>query len=280
MCYLIVKKHHHAFRHWAHHRRSVESAPILVTLDHHTDTLMAYYRSFFNGINNVKQRHDEAIAYARSVNFRDDNSIDAAIKRLEYDQHIDAAIKADILSKAFVINYSEKLDKPTSIEIDDYYKLYPIYLQKMQPLPPKPLRPYHYPESSNSMYVIGCESSIGCGRTTHDEECEKIHYDVAIESELLAEKLAIINEIVPGMVIDTRITQSYILDIDLDYFHTRKSINPDNTMIFYQLIRNADLITVALEQGCVEYNSYEEEDVTSEWLLERLDMHIQNAISG
>ena len=44
---------------------------------------------------------------------------------------------------------------------------------------------------------------------------------------------------------DGQIKYKYILDIDLDYFHTMKSIDPESMDIFSRLVK----------RGCGSYNS-------------------------
>lgn len=69
----------------------------------------------------------------------------------------------------------------------------------------------------------------------------------------------------------------YILDVDLDYFQTRKSIEPEDARTFYRLIRESGIITVALEPACVESGRLEGETITSDFLLARLLEHIEKA---
>jgi integrase len=42
-------------------------------------------------------------------------------------------------------------------------------------------------------------------------------------------------------------SDNFILDIDLDYFNTAKSITPDHRSVFYDLIRRCIGITIAME---------------------------------
>jgi hypothetical protein len=70
----------------------------------------------------------------------------------------------------------------------------------------------------------------------------------------------------------------YILDIDLDYFHSEKSINPTDTTAFYRLIRNSVAVTIATEPECVEYLRLDGSAVTAPMLLDRLKEHIKAAM--
>ena len=71
----------------------------------------------------------------------------------------------------------------------------------------------------------------------------------------------------------------YILDIDLDAFHTRRAINPDDPSTFYRLIKNAVAITIATEAECVAEEWLDDPDpMTADELLKRLLCHIDNAL--
>ncbi len=65
---------------------------------------------------------------------------------------------------------------------------------------------------------------------------------------------------------------NYILDIDLDFFRTAKSVNPNKKEIFYDLIRQAKIITIAMEPD------YIEEGITADYLLSKILYHIEEAM--
>ena len=71
----------------------------------------------------------------------------------------------------------------------------------------------------------------------------------------------------------------YILDIDLDAFHTRRAINPYDPSTFYRLIKNAVAITIATEVECVKEEWLDDEDqMNSDDLLQQLLVHINKAL--
>lgn len=71
----------------------------------------------------------------------------------------------------------------------------------------------------------------------------------------------------------------YILDIDLDAFHTRRAINPEDPSTLYRLIKNALTITIATEAGCVEDLWLDDADkMSSDDLLSDLLAHIDKAL--
>ena len=65
---------------------------------------------------------------------------------------------------------------------------------------------------------------------------------------------------------------NYILDIDLDFFRTAKSVNPNNKEVFYHLIRQSKIITIATEPG------YIEKGITADYLLNKILYHIEEAM--
>ena len=73
----------------------------------------------------------------------------------------------------------------------------------------------------------------------------------------------------------------YILDIDLDVFHTVASIEPKDASTFHRLIRGALAITIATEAECVEELWHEEEEakLAAGDLLSRLLGHVEQALS-
>ena len=73
--------------------------------------------------------------------------------------------------------------------------------------------------------------------------------------------------------------EPYILDIDLDAFHSRRATNPEDGATFHRLIRNAQAITVATESECVEELwLYENDAMDSTELLAELVRHIGEAM--
>ncbi len=66
---------------------------------------------------------------------------------------------------------------------------------------------------------------------------------------------------------------SFILDIDLDYFNSFKSIDPDNVSTFKKIAQQAGLVTIATEPGYVKSCAIDE-GLNSEYLLEKLLEHL------
>lgn len=283
----IVEDHHHVLEPWAIYRER-NAAPILVTLDHHTDCNSAFINH--SGLQIEGDSYEvnaHRVAFRKNcideINYNDLNTVRSAIGNLKHDEHIDAAIKSSIIEKAFIINYSACSDTPLSFKEEkrieaSTYKMAGIPFEENFEVQ----APEGYPESTNSMYILDKKCWIG-DQTEHphpcNDNCTKPRYDQAIESIYLEDKLNTINEMVPGLIENNQFTQDYILDIDLDYFHTLKSIQPDKYDIIYSLIRNAKIITIATEHNCVENLKYENEQINSELLLDALLNHIEQALS-
>lgn len=53
----------------------------------------------------------------------------------------------------------------------------------------------------------------------------------------------------------------FILDFDLDYFPKRSSLLPKGKILIKKLIRNAEIITIAREKDCFDYNKKENFEV-------------------
>ncbi|WP_242311990.1 UPF0489 family protein [Bacillus cereus group sp. BfR-BA-01331] len=283
----IVEHHHHVLEPWAIHRER-NAAPILVTLDHHTDCNSAFLNHSsckFKGESGevIAEREDYRRICVEQINYNDLQTVQSAIGNLKHDEHIDAAIKSNIIEKAFIINYNACSDTPISFKEEKRIEAFNFKMLGMSPGEDFEVQaPEGYHESTDSMYILDRKCWIG-NQTEHpdpcNDNCKKPHYDQAIESIYLEDKLNTINEMVPGLIQDNQFTQEYILDIDLDYFHTLRSIHPEDYDIFYNLIRNAKIITIAMESLCVDDGKYGDEDIDSASLLTALLSHIEEALS-
>lgn len=94
----VVPLHHEVLRAWCRHRRTVDSPPVAVTFDHHTDTLPAFSRAAAS----------EAERKARIARFdwRSDESIESALRELRHDEHLDLALRGGVISRSIVIAHS------------------------------------------------------------------------------------------------------------------------------------------------------------------------------
>lgn len=274
----IVEDHHHALAPWALMRRKLDRAPNLITIDHHTDTNEA-----FLGYAHLETMNDQGDAWTlatelvKQIDFRDDQSLEWAIERLRHDEHIHAATMSGVLNYAFCIQLSDSGSNP-SIE-----KLaYDADRQGRWPQPSTlqiPQRPMTYEEPADHIFVVSHDCAIGCAKMPHDDDCVIQHGNMIIESIYLDDQLVRGAEMSRCIGLSGIEEQPYILDIDLDAFHSRKAIEPIDPSTFYNLIKNSVAITIATEAECVDELKFEGETIGAEMLLDRLMTHIERAVS-
>lgn len=273
----VVDDHHQALAPWALIRRRLDWAPNLITIDHHTDV----YEAFLGHAHlETYESGGDTWALARElvkrIDWQDDQSLRWAIERLRHDEHIDAATLSGILNYAFCIQLSDSGGNP-SIEEQAYAADRQARWPQPPTLPP-PSRPMTYEDPENHIFVISHDCAIGCNRMPHNDDCVVEHGNMIIESIYLDDQLARGAEMSRCVGIDHLEAQPYILDIDLDAFHSRQAIAPADPATFYRLIRNAVAITVATEAECVEDLKFDDEPIDADTLLDRLMRHIEAAV--
>jgi hypothetical protein len=270
----IVRDHHHALLPWSIVRTKHEKAPILISLDHHTDSRPAYLSHMFHvhGEDNV---NNEAlrVQLVSELDYSEENSVKAAIQKLRHDEHIHAATLSDVISIAFVIQLMDSTgtasEEHKQYMEDRFGNGFPWNDDVEEPKPP-----FTFKVPNNGIFIIPTLCLPWCERMPHNDECQKVLYDSVLEDAFLEEKIREGNEMAVFANIQDIEKQSYILDIDLDYFHTRKAVKPNAIEVFSRLVRNASAITIALEPSCVENLSIEGENLSSEYLLEKIMGHI------
>lgn len=245
----IVESHHHVLQSWAEVRRALPAAPILLTLDHHTDTYEPFYRHLFDATRR-QSRQAQAAAMATllpgliaALRFDDEAAVLDAIGKLNNDEHITTAIAAGILSRAFVINLSYETSSRTGV-----------------------------------LYEAGSMCAVGCEKASHDDACTPVRSAQVLESVYLDRELNALTTMAEQDGIPATEAQPYVLDIDLDYFHSEKAIEPDDPATFYRLVRNAIAVTIATEPEYVVDCRDDGSNVTGESLLERMKQHIAAAM--
>ena len=273
----VVDGHHYALAPWALMRRRLGRAPNLITLDHHTDV----HEAFLGHAHlETYESGGDAWALARDlvkrIDWQNDQSLLWAIEHLRHDEHIDAATLSGVLNYAFCIQLSDHGGNP-SIEQQEYDADRRARWPQPTKLPP-PRRPMTYEDPANHIFVISHDCAIGCNRMPHNDDCVVEHGNMVIESSYLDDQLTRGTEMSRSVGIDHLEAQSYILDIDLDVFHSRQAIEPADRTTFYRLIRNAVAITVATEAECVEELKFDGEEIDADFLLARVVEHIQAAI--
>lgn len=234
----IVDNHHEVIIPWAEYASNNETAPVLLTFDHHMDTRSAFCRHS-RKVAGLEWRtvSNQLIA---NTDINKSNTIIEALERLCNDEHIDFALQTGMISDALVFSLLG------SGICRDY-------------------------GNSRICYIDPCITSKSYG-----EEDQIGAYDRVIEGQELLFKLNQINKFIPDFFIGNRINKKFILDIDLDSFHTKKAINPVDMSVFNYLVNNAEIVTIAREGYYVELEK-RDNDINENYLLEKLLLHIENA---
>lgn len=241
----IVDNHHEVIIPWSEYAANNDTAPVLLTFDHHIDTRSAFYRHS-RKVAGLEWRsvRDQLIS---DVDINEPNTIISSLERLRNDEHIDFALQTEMISYAVVFSLMN------AGICTDY--------------------------SNSKIYYIDPCCTSKCKKSSHDDECQINVYDKVIEGEELLFKLNKINKFIPGFFTSNRINKKFILDIDLDCFHTKKAINAVDMSVFNYLVSNAEIITVATEGYYVELEK-KDNNINENYLLERLLVHIEDAIEG
>ena len=112
----VVEHHHHVLEAWAKLRAKLVHAPLLITLDFHTDTHAAfqsdYCRQRAGQDTSIAQVEANAAARSKSVDFNDFATVKAAIDQLRNDEHIDCARRSDIILETFILLGRESGEAP------------------------------------------------------------------------------------------------------------------------------------------------------------------------
>ncbi len=278
-----VESHHHVLAAWAKVRRGLPAPPNLLTLDQHTDTLDPFLRHAFE----LRKGHKEdreldeqtRLSLLAEIDFRAEQSVESAISRLRHDEHIQTATRSGILKTAFVFSLD---GNPTeSQEEIAYDKRHPyIFNRRTPPSEPPPSRPFTYSAPEHSIFHVHREGVVDCAEVEHDEDCcDKRESNQVIETVYLSARLARAQEMASSIGVPELQAEPYILDIDLDYFHTSKALNPDDAATFHSLIRNAVAITIATEPECTQAYWLGDGDAPVAEMLHLVYAHIESAQS-
>lgn len=233
----VFEKHSDAVVPWAELRRNSGQPARLITFDRHNDTMVpflswAYQRA---GAGELKDRTflNSIPSRVASMDFSREESILEAAGDLRHDEHIQAAQHAGIIGDAFVV----ALDgAPTNNE-----------------------------RVSSSLHYLNGSCFHGCQKRPHDDDCLTLFSDLALEDSHLVPLFEAHPVAAAVLEADTPL----ILDIDLDYFRTERSLLPQSHSFFLSLAGKAGIITVATEPVCVEEGRFDE-SITAENSLSRL----------
>jgi hypothetical protein len=116
-------------------------------------------------------------------------------------------------------------------------------------------------------------------KTSHDDECTSRRSAQVLESVYLDQKLKALDTMAAQDGVPPVEAEPYVLDIDLDYFHSERAIEPDDPTTFYRLVRNAVAVTIATEPEYVKNGRDKGSNVTGESLLKRMKQHLTTALT-
>lgn len=173
----------------------------------------------------------------KKINFKDLRSIEEAIELLSHDEHIVTAIKSDIISAAFIIAHN-------AIDTDL--------------------------ETFKNHKIMCCGLDSKSQNKVSRNICDRV-----LETDFLKSKIESFDFMLQNLGHENLLGSSYILDIDLDYLNTFKSICPSDSSFFKKLVQNAKLITVATEEAHVKMCAWDK-DLDSKFLLSSLREIILN----
>ncbi|MCR6639531.1 MAG: UPF0489 family protein [Sporocytophaga sp.] len=97
--------------------------------------------------------------------------------------------------------------------------------------------------------------------------CHSSQPEMSIESDILSEKIKRFELCLKPIEWNT----NYILDIDLDFFYQKKSIEVSDKSFFSNLIKNAKAISIARERGWInQWKKEFDSELTVDFLEEKL----------
>lgn len=270
----VFENHNNALRPWAEIKSVHPNPLILITLDHHTDTKLAFFTSNFvydHAHGNLEKSLDRIAERVAQIDPRNEEHIRLAVADLRNDEQIDAAIRLGLFDFAFCFNNQRKNTR--SIEEEAYLADEFYFLSE----PPQP--PFTYGVPDRKIYELAEVCVVGCQERGHGDECYRKHADQVLESTMLNQLIAKANIFAKPAGINSITELDYVLDIDLDYFRSFKGLEPENHQTFYQLVRRSVGITIATEPNYVKRERIDEE-LTSEYALQRILVHLERALAS
>ena len=222
---IVVEHHHEVLPHWAACRRAQPTAPRLLTLDHHTDTSRPFRRHLRRQARAQGRRLSDAMERQLSrelvarLDPMDPRTIEAAMETLGNDEHVVAAIGAGIIRSAFVIAHNA-----ADTGQDTYLE--------------------------HKIICRGVDERRRGGRAWPNP-------DNVLETEFLAGRLQDFDAIVKALDEPLLRDAPFILDVDLDYFNTLRSVRPEAAGLIRALAQEAVLVTVATEPEFVAHCAVE-----------------------
>ena len=215
----IVNSHHHVVKEWFRYQRK---GVHLLSFDYHTDFFEAFLRKTFK--RSTISCVDRNLYLSKHIPCRD---VKAAIKDLRNDEHIDFAIKSNIIKKAFVFSRERNsvvgkrvLRVPTKKKRIDQAEII-SYSEKDHPL----ATPDPYTDSKEEVIA------------------KIITADIVLDEVIKTFRECGFNQ------------DNYILDFDCDFIRDKYAMKHGKYQTLQNLINGAKAITIARERSCVYHCS-------------------------
>jgi hypothetical protein len=188
---------------------------------------------------------------------------------LKNDEQIDAAVQAGIFLYAFCFNNQHK----NTHSVEQTAFLADVFGSRIRGTSPTAI---YVPE--RRIYEIGEICAVGCEAGCHGDDCYRLQANQVLESVMLDQLIATGNLMAVPTGVQSIADIPFVLDIDLDYFRSIKSLSPEDTTTFYRLIRDSVAITIATEPNFVK-DLRIDDDLTSDLARAAVMAHIQGALS-
>lgn len=229
----IAESHHYVIKEWFRYKKS---GVHLLSFDYHTDFQEALVRKFRNSGTAKHISYNEYLSTYISC-----YDIDAAIKDLRHDEHIDFALRSGIIEKAYVFSSkSNTFDDERMIDVSagcicSSRSQIISYGEASHPL----VQPHPYDETKKAW--------MAKNNTT---------------DQVLTDVIEVFQKY--GFNQD-----NYILDIDCDFIRDKAAMCHSNLKVLEKLIKGAKAITIARESTCVCECSEGKliSDEIQEWLI-------------
>ena len=148
----VFEDHAVALKPWALMRAELSAAPLLLTLDYHTDTRPAFGAAAWKA-GGMDGWHQCARAFLAAIRYKDAGTLEQAVGLLKNDEHILAAIGAGIIDAALVLP-ANGCDVTRSQEWEG------TRLKVVGGGAKPPPRPHHYSIPPNRVFYLPSDDAI------------------------------------------------------------------------------------------------------------------------
>lgn len=255
----IVGSHHHAIKEWFRYR---ELGSHLLSFDYHTDFHKAFLRrSCASSPCQIGARpytvENHNLVLEKHIGCRDENAVEAAVKDLRNDEHIDFAIRSGMIKRAFVFSCNPSTFKDgrvLEVPVAPPVVMSDVQVQMMMllnSLAPKMLKEVSENEADvPSNILVG--NSVELGIVSFSELRHPL-----LEGKGESERAQLVT--IDGVLDEVLATfrehgfneDNYILDFDCDFIRDRGAMTHEQFQTLEGLIKGAKAITIAREPDCV-----------------------------